>query len=121
MDEAAKHYQVLGLKENCSEAELEQAYQERVEAWNPANFEGNEPLRLKAQEKLAHIEAAHQFLKARFTKVAMQREIGAPATGVAADGTVQEPARKSNLRLQVLIVILLLLGGVLILVWATGW
>src|SRR5712672_331609 len=82
MDEVLKSYQVLGLKKGCSETELEEAYQERAEAWNPDNFSGNPQLRSKAQEKLKDINAAYQVLRARLSPAPVTPNAeSAPASG----------------------------------------
>jgi curved DNA-binding protein CbpA len=107
MDEVLKHYQVLGLKEGCSEAELEEAYQERAQAWNPDNFSGNEKLRLNAQEKLRHINAAYEFLRVK----------RANATLAAQPGT----SRPATFWAMVAVLALLLLGAALLLVLRTDW
>ncbi len=67
MDDLAKHCQILGLNPDYSADELEEAFQERAEAWNPDRFAHNEQLRAVAREKLGHVHAAHQFLSARFS------------------------------------------------------
>ncbi len=107
MDEVLKHYQVLGLKEDCSEAELEEAHQERAQAWDPDNFSGNEKLRLNAQEKLRHINAAYEFLRVK----------RANATLAAQPGT----SRPATLWPMVAVLALLLLGAALLLILGTNW
>lgn len=109
MDEVLKHYQVLGLKEGCSETELEEAYQERAQAWNPDNFSGNEKLRLNAQEKLRHINAAYEFLRVKRADVTLAAQPGTsrPATFWA--------------RAMAAVLALLLLGAALLLVLRTNW
>ena len=111
MDEVLKSYQVLGLKAGCSEAELEEAYQERADAWNPDNFSGNKKLHLNAQEKLKHINAAYELLRARSsaTTATPNAEPASPA-----------PAR-SRLTLWILVglLALLLLGAALLFLFGT--
>jgi len=107
-EEVSKHYQVLGLNEGCSEAEIEEAYQERAEAWNPGRFFRNEQLRLSAQEKLRHITTAYEFLRAR------------KAQTTPAANPVTTPARKRLLFwASVGVIILLSLGAALLLIWGT--
>jgi preprotein translocase subunit Sec63 len=111
MDEVLKSYQVLGLKAGCSEAELEEAYQDRADAWNPENFSGNEKLRLNAQEKLKHITAAYELLRTRLS-----------ATAVTTTAELATPAPAGNrLTLWALVVVLalLLLGAALLFLFGT--
>jgi len=63
MDELAKCYQVMGIKPGCSEADLEAAYQERSEAWQPENFSHDEKLLAKARERLGHIQDAYSRIR----------------------------------------------------------
>ena len=148
MDEAEKHYTVLGLDEDCSTAELEEAYRERAEAWNPGKFAGNEQMRLKAEEKRKHIEEAHEFLRAKLAgpaggKVATVTLSPEPETAsgarpapavsavpIAAPGAVpsaKPKAARRSIRRRVaefaiaLAIGLALLGGVMVLLWYTNW
>jgi hypothetical protein len=111
MDEVAKSYQVLGLKAGCSEAELEEAYQERADAWNPENFSGNEKLRLNAQEKLRHINAAYEVLRSK---------PAAAVTPMTGSPTIPAPARnRATLWILVGLLIVLLAGAALLLILGT--
>ena len=71
MDELSKCLQILGLKPDYSEAELEDAFQERADAWDPERFAHNPQLRSDAEEKLRHIHAAHEFLRAKMSANAL--------------------------------------------------
>jgi hypothetical protein len=107
-EEVSRHYQVLGLNEGCSEGEIEEAYQERAQAWNPGRFSRNEQLRLSAQEKLRHITTAYEFLRARKARIllAPQQET-TPARG------------RLLLWTSAAVIILLSLGAALLLLWGT--
>ncbi|MDB6112692.1 MAG: DnaJ-class molecular chaperone with C-terminal Zn finger domain [Pedosphaera sp.] len=111
MDEILKCYQVLGLKGGCSEAELEEAYRERAEAWSPDNFSGNPQLRSKAQEKLKDVNAAYEILRARLSPatIAPTAKPTAPAPG----------GKRVSVLVSVVILGLLLLGVALLLIWGT--
>ena len=64
MTDRAEHLKILGLKEGFSPEELEQAYQDRSEAWDPDNFAANDRLRLDAERKYQDIQSAYEFLRA---------------------------------------------------------
>lgn len=69
------HYQSLGVTSRASRREIEDAYREICEAFNPAKFEGNE-LKPLAVEKLAAAESAFRILSDTRLRAQYDREIG---------------------------------------------
>ena len=127
MDEVEKHCQVLGVDEACSEAELDEAYRERAQAWSPAKFAGNAALEEKAREKLGHINAAHDFLLAKLFRPGTPAAI-APIQ--APQATVPEwkpepitpaPRNRTAFFVTVSILLFLVLCAALFLVLETDW
>jgi hypothetical protein len=125
MDPFVKHYQVLGLKEGCTETELEEAYQERSQAWNPENFSGNEKLRSNAQQKLDHITAAYEFLRPKVSTVAppevAEATLPLPPHQNPLPNAGTPPRSHTTLWLMIAVLALLLTGAALLLVWRTQW
>ena len=133
MDEVEKHCQVLGIDEACTQAELEEAYRERAQAWNPDKFAGNTALQEKAREKLSHIDAAHQFLLVKLFQPASPT-VPAAASEVspieAPRPTVPEwkpepiapvPRKRTAFFVTVSILLFLVLCAALLLIWGTDW
>jgi len=62
MDDLARYYEILGIYPGASADELRQAYRDLVKVWHPDRFSHDEPLRLKAQDKLKEINGAYEVL-----------------------------------------------------------
>lgn len=54
-------YEVLGVSENASEAEIKKAYKELVKKYHPDKYQNN-PLSDLAEEKLQEINEAYDML-----------------------------------------------------------
>jgi len=52
----------LGLTQNATQMEVKDAYRLLAKVWHPDRFQGDEDLRLKAEEKLKEINSAYQVL-----------------------------------------------------------
>jgi hypothetical protein len=61
-DELRQLYEVLGIPQGASEAELRRAYRELVKKWHPDRFAQNPLLHKKAEEKLKQINQAYELL-----------------------------------------------------------
>ena len=135
MDEVEKHCQVLGIDEACTQAELEEAYRERAQAWDPEKFAGNSTLQHKAREKLSHIHAAHDFLLIKFFQpatTAMPAASVEPAPVEAPPSTKAEsdwepepiasaPRKRTAFFVTVSILLFLVFCAALLLIWGTDW
>jgi DnaJ domain len=53
---------VFGLTRDATQAEIKDAYRVLAKVWHPDRFQGDERLRLKAEEKLKEINSAYQLL-----------------------------------------------------------
>ncbi len=84
MDELSHCYQVLGLEPGSTEEQVNQAYHDLTEVWNPARFAHDEHLRQVAQEKRKKIHGAYELLKASFFEASI-----VPAQAATVEG---EPA-----------------------------
>ena len=140
MDDVEKHCQVLGIDEACTQAELEDAYHERAQAWNPDKFVGNSALQEKAREKLNHINAAHEFLLIKLFQPASVAVAAAPAEPVISVPTPVEapalaqpksdwkpepiapaPRKRTAFIVTVSILLFLVFCAALLLIWGTDW
>ena len=121
MDPFVKHYQVLGLKEGCTETELEEAYQERSQAWNPENFSGNEKLRANAQEKLSHINAAYESLRPKISKAAPEAANPPSPVGISQAHPTTPPKSRATVWMTAIALALVVIGAALLLFWRTQW
>ena len=84
------HYQSLGVTSRASRREIEEAYREICETFNPAKFEGNE-LKPLAVEKLAAAEAAFRVLSDTRLRAQYDREIGIRKAKPTQPEDVQNP------------------------------
>jgi hypothetical protein len=135
MDEVEKHCQVLGIDEACTQAELEDAYRERAQAWNPDKFAGNSALQEKAREKLGHINAAHDFLLVKLFQPAVSAEPAQPAEPAPVEAphssesepewkpepVAPAPRKRTAFIVTVSILLFLVLCAALLLIWGTDW
>ncbi len=129
MDEVEKHCQVLGIDEACSQVELEEAYRERAQAWNPENFAGNASLQQKAREKLGHINAAHVFLRAKLfepagpVKPEVVEPTAAPAPAPEWKPELITPAPRNRTAFWITVTVLLFFVAcaAALLIWGTEW
>jgi len=62
-DKISRCIEVLGLKPNASEEEVNQAYRDLANVWHPDRFVGNPRLQKKAEEKLKEINVAYEYIK----------------------------------------------------------
>ncbi len=62
-NEMEKYYKILGIKPGATEKEIEEAYKDLVNVWNPDRFSNNPRLREKANEKIKEINIAYEKLK----------------------------------------------------------
>jgi curved DNA-binding protein CbpA len=62
-DKISRCIEILGLKRNASEEEVNQAYRDLANVWHPDRFVGNPRLQKKAEEKLKEINAAYEYIK----------------------------------------------------------
>ena len=60
--------EILGLKPDASQEEVNQAYRDLVNVWHPDRFVGNPRLQKKAEEKLKEINAAYEYIKSFYCK-----------------------------------------------------
>ena len=60
--------EILGLKPNASQEEVNQAYRDLANVWHPDRFVGNPRLQKKAEEKLKEINAAYEYIKSFYRK-----------------------------------------------------
>jgi DnaJ-domain-containing protein 1 len=60
--------EILGLKPNASQEEVNQAYRDLANVWHPDRFVGNPRLQKKAEEKLKEINAAYEYIKSLYCK-----------------------------------------------------
>jgi len=58
--------EILGLKPNASQEEINQAYRDLVNVWHPDRFVGNPRLQKKAEGKLKEINASYQYIKSLY-------------------------------------------------------
>lgn len=67
-DKISRCIEILGLKPNASEEEVNQAYRDLANVWHPDRFVGNPRLQKKAEEKLKEINAAYEYIKSFYCK-----------------------------------------------------
>jgi DnaJ-domain-containing protein 1 len=60
--------EILGLKPNASQEEVNQAYRDLANVWHPDRFANNLRLQKKAEEKLKEINAAYEYIKSFYCK-----------------------------------------------------
>jgi len=63
MSDLDREYRVLGLENNASLDEIEEAYQDLKSVWHPDRFSDSPKLRAKAEEKQRAVELAYQILR----------------------------------------------------------
>jgi hypothetical protein len=56
------HYSVLEVPESATKEQIKQSYRTLLQVWHPDRFQHNPTLRLKAEEKSKHINAAFDVL-----------------------------------------------------------
>ena len=62
-DKISRCIEILGLKPNASQEEVNQAHRDLVNVWHPDRFAGNPRLQKKAEEKVKEINAAYEYIK----------------------------------------------------------
>ena len=67
-DKISQCSEILGLKPNAPEEEVNQAYRDLAKIWHPDRFVGNPRLQKKAEEKLKEINAAYEYIKSFYCK-----------------------------------------------------
>ena len=67
-DKISQCIEILGLKPNASEEEVNQAYRDLAKVWHPDRFVGNPRLQKKAEEKIKEINAAYEYIKSFYCK-----------------------------------------------------
>ena len=67
-DKISRCAEILGLKPNASQEEVNQAYRDLANVWHPDRFVGNPRLQKKAEEKIKEINAAYEFIKSFYWK-----------------------------------------------------
>ena len=67
-DKISRCIEILGLKPNASQEEVNQAYRDLANVWHPDRFVGNPRLQKKAEEKLKEINAAYEYIKSFYCK-----------------------------------------------------
>lgn len=67
-DKISRCIEILGLKPNASQEEVNQAYRDLANVWHPDRFVGNPRLQKKAEEKLKEINAAYEYIKSFYRK-----------------------------------------------------
>ena len=67
-DKISRCIEILGLKPNASQEEVNQAYRDLVNVWHPDRFVGNPRLQKKAEEKVKEINAAYEYIKSFYSK-----------------------------------------------------
>ena len=67
-DKISRCIEILGLKPNASEEEVNQAYRDLANVWHPDRFVGNPRLQKKAEEKLKEINVAYEYIKSFYCK-----------------------------------------------------
>ena len=67
-DKISRCIEILGLKPNASEEEVNQAYRDLVNVWHPDRFVANPRLQKKAEEKIKEINAAYEYIKSFYRK-----------------------------------------------------
>jgi len=67
-DKISRCIEILGLKPNASQEEVNQAYRDLANVWHPDRFVGNPRLQKKAEEKLKEINAAYEYIKPFYRK-----------------------------------------------------
>ena len=67
-DKINRCIEILGLKPNASQEEVNQAYRDLVNVWHPDRFAGNPRLQKKAEEKVKEINAAYEYIKSFYSK-----------------------------------------------------
>jgi len=60
--------EILGLKPDASQEEVNQAYRDLAKVWHPDRFVGNPRLQKKAEEKLKEINAAYEYINSFYYK-----------------------------------------------------
>jgi curved DNA-binding protein CbpA len=60
--------EILGLKPNASQEEVNQAYRDLANVWHPDRFVGNPRLQKKAEEKIKEINASYEYIKSFYFK-----------------------------------------------------
>jgi DnaJ-domain-containing protein 1 len=67
-DKISRCTEILGLKPNASQEEVNQAYRDLANVWHPDRFVGNPRLQKKAEEKIKEINAAYEYIKSFYCK-----------------------------------------------------
>ena len=67
-DKISRCIEILGLKPDASQEEVNQAYRDLANVWHPDRFVGNPRLQKKAEEKLKEINAAYEYIKSFYCK-----------------------------------------------------
>jgi preprotein translocase subunit Sec63 len=67
-DKISRCIEILGLKPNASQEEVNQAYRDLAKVWHPDRFAGSPRLQKKAEEKLKEINAAYEYIKSFYCK-----------------------------------------------------
>jgi DnaJ-domain-containing protein 1 len=67
-DKISRCIEILGLKPNASQEEVNQAYRDLANVWHPDRFANNLRLQKKAEEKLKEINAAYEYIKSFYCK-----------------------------------------------------
>jgi DnaJ-domain-containing protein 1 len=67
-DKISRCIEILGLKPNASQEEVNQAYRDLANVWHPDRFVGNPRLQKKAEEKIKEINAAYEYIKPFYSK-----------------------------------------------------
>jgi DnaJ-domain-containing protein 1 len=60
--------EILGLKPDASQDEVNQAYRDLVNVWHPHRFVGNPRPQKKAEEKIKEINVAYEYIKSFYCK-----------------------------------------------------
>ena len=63
MNDRERAYRVLGLADDATSGEVEEAYHDLKAVWNPDRFADSPELRSKAEEKQAAVEHSYQTLR----------------------------------------------------------
>jgi hypothetical protein len=68
MNDHDRAYRILGLEENASLDEIEEAHRELIAVWQPDRFKDDPGLREKAETRQLEIEKAYTFLRESHSK-----------------------------------------------------
>jgi len=83
-------YEVLGIKEGASEAEIKAAYREQVKKYHPDRHQDN-PLQDLAEEKLQEINEAYDYLMKNSGKGGFKTYGGGSSSGSGRGSGYQSP------------------------------